>query len=272
MSYENEIKIRYQHFLNFAPKVMDFLIHTHRDEDLSISYKGNIESDLVTKADKGSENLIVDEIRNVFPQDHILGEEGSSYEGTTSFKWIIDPLDGTVNYSHRVPLYCSCIGLEDIERRTPVMGIVPLPAMGQIYHAMEGGGAFRDKSRISVSKTKEIKHALLCTGFPYDREDRIDRLVFNLRNFLLKSRGVRRTGSAGLDICWVADGKFDAFWEEDLKPWDMTAAAAILLEAGGKLSTYDNNDFHPYVSNLVASNGKLHDRMIEILEEFLNKP
>lgn len=271
MSYENDIKIRYQHFLNFVPTVMEFLVRTHEEEDLSISYKGNIESDLVTKADKGSENLIVNEIRRVFPEDHILGEEGSVYEGRTRFKWIIDPLDGTVNYSHRIPFYCVCIGLEDVETRNAVMGIVPLPALGIVYHAMSGGGAFRDQASISVSKTKELKNALLCTGFPYDKGDRIDRLIFNLKNFLLRSRGIRRTGSAGLDLCWVADGKFDAFWEEDLKPWDMTAAAAILQEAGGKLSTFDNNDFHPYVSNIIASNGKLHEKMVETLEEYLNR-
>ncbi len=272
MSYENEIHIRYQHFLNFVPKVMEFLTTTHENEDLKITHKGEIESDLITIADKGSEEMIVDEIRKSFPQDHILGEEGSSFSGTTQFKWIIDPLDGTVNYSHRLPLYCCCIGLEDLENRSAVMGIVPLPALGQIYHAMLGKGAYRDKTKIHVSETKEIKKALLCTGFPYDKEDKIDRLVFNLRNFLIKSRGVRRTGSAGLDICWVADGKFDAFWEEDLKPWDMTAAAAILQEAGGKLSTFDNNTFHPYIANVIASNGKLHERMVDTLEEFLDRP
>lgn len=272
MSYENEIKIRYQHFLNFVPKVMDFLTSTHESEDLQVTFKGSIESDLVTIADKGSEEMIVNEIRSAFPEDHILGEEGTSFEGSSRFKWIIDPLDGTVNYSHRLPLYCCCIGLEDIEDRSAAMGIVPLPALGQIYHAMKGQGAYRNQTRIKVSQTNEIKKALLCTGFPYDREDKIDRLIFNLRNFLIRARGIRRTGSAGLDICWVAEGKFDAFWEEDLKPWDMTAAAAILQEAGGKLSTFANNTFHPYISNVIASNGKLHEKMVEILEEFLNRP
>ncbi|PKA17811.1 inositol monophosphatase family protein [Leptospira haakeii] len=270
MSYQNEIKIRYQHFLNFVPTISEFLKKTHEREDLQISFKGNIESDLVTIADKGSEELIVSEIRKAFPNDHILGEEGSNHEGNSQFKWIIDPLDGTVNYSHRIPLYCCCIGLEDLENKSAVMGIVPMPALGHVYHAMLGEGAFKDKTPIKVTQTKEIKKALLCTGFPYDREERIEQLMFNLKKFILRSRGVRRTGSAGLDICWVAEGKFDAFWEEDLKPWDMTAAAAILQEAGGKLSTYANNTFHPYVTSLIASNGVLHEKMVETLQEYLD--
>ncbi|PJZ69960.1 inositol monophosphatase [Leptospira perolatii] len=269
MSYQNELKIRYEHFLNFSPKIMEFLVKTHEESDLEISHKGEIESDLVTKADKGSEELIVQEIRRAFPADHILGEEGSVFEGTSRFRWIVDPLDGTVNYSHRIPLYCCCIGLEDIEKKTAVMGIVPLPAFGSIYHAMLGEGAYIDKKRIFVSKTSDLKSSLLCTGFPYDREERIDRLVSNLRKFLLRARGVRRTGSAGVDICWVAEGKFDGFWEENLKPWDMTAAAAILQEAGGKLTTYAGNFFHPYVTTLIASNGQIHTKMIDVLEEFI---
>ncbi|MEI1306112.1 inositol monophosphatase family protein, partial [Leptospira venezuelensis] len=156
MSYQNEIKIRYQHFLNFAPTISEFLKKTHEREDLQISFKGNIESDLITIADKGSEELIVSEIRKAFPKDHILGEEGSNYEGSSQFKWIIDPLDGTVNYSHRIPLYCCCIGLEDLETKSAVMGIVPMPALGHVYHAMLGEGAFKDKTQIKVTQTKEI--------------------------------------------------------------------------------------------------------------------
>ncbi|EMO42577.1 inositol monophosphatase family protein [Leptospira noguchii str. 1993005606] len=268
MSLDNEIKIRYEHFLNFVPKVMEFLATTQEENDLGIEYKGEI--DLVTKADKGSEERIINEIEKTFPSDSILGEEGTNKKGSSVFKWIIDPLDGTINYSHRLPLYCTCIGLENQENQEVVMGIVPLPAMKEIYHARKGQGAFKNQKRISVSKTKELKQSLLCTGFPYDREKRIDRLMFYYRNFLLKARGVRRTGAAGLDLCWVAEGRFDAFWEEDLKPWDMAAASIILAEAGGEMSTYDGNTFTPYIPNVIASNKLLHQKMIERMGDYLH--
>ncbi|EMY77902.1 inositol monophosphatase family protein [Leptospira weilii serovar Ranarum str. ICFT] len=261
MSLDNEIKIRYEHFLNFVPKVMEFLATTQEEADLEIVYKGEI--DLVTKADQGSEKRIIDEIEKMFPEDGILGEEGTDKKGSSVFKWIIDPLDGTINYSHKLPLYCACIGLENQENKEVVMGIVPLPAMNEIYHARKGYGAFKNQKRIAVSNTKVLKQSLLCTGFPYDREKKIDRLMFFYRNFLLKTRGVRRTGAAGLDLCWVAEGRFDAFWEEGLKPWDMAAASVILAEAGGRMSTYDGNTFTPYIPNLVASNGHIHEKMME---------
>ncbi|TGL97988.1 inositol monophosphatase [Leptospira barantonii] len=270
MSLDNEIKIRYEHFLNFLPKVMEFLATTQEESDLDIAYKGEI--DLVTKADKGSEEKIINEIDRMFPADSILGEEGTNKIGTSSFKWIIDPLDGTVNYSHRLPLYCACIGLENLENGEAVMGIVPLPGMNEIYHARKGHGAFKNQKRISVSKTKELKQSLLSTGFPYDREKKIDRLMFYYRNFLLKTRGVRRTGAAGLDLCWVAEGRFDAFWEEGLKPWDMAAPSVIVNEAGGRMSTYDGNTFTPYIPNVVASNGVLHEKMMEGMQEYLRIP
>ncbi|MBM9499834.1 inositol monophosphatase [Leptospira sp. 201903071] len=268
MSLENEIKIRYDHFLNFVPKIMEFLAETQEENDLGIAYKGEI--DLVTKADKGSEERIISEIERMFPSDGILGEEGTDKKGTSIFKWIIDPLDGTVNYSHRLPLYCLCIGLENQETGEVVMGIVPFPGTGDVYHARKGFGAFKNKKQIHVSKTKDLKQSLLCTGFPYDREKKIDRLMFYYRNFLLKTRGVRRTGSAGVDLCWTAEGRFDAFWEEGLKPWDMSAPSVILSEAGGKLSTYDGNIFTPYIPNLVASNGILHEKMLAGMSEYLH--
>lgn len=152
MNLDDEIKIRYEHFLNFVPKVMEFLTITQREADLDITYKGEI--DLVTKADKGSEERIIDEIEKMFPLDSILGEEGTDKKGSSVFKWIIDPLDGTVNYSHRLPLYCACIGLENQESKEVVMGIVPFPAMNEIYHARKGQGAFKNQKPISVSKTK----------------------------------------------------------------------------------------------------------------------
>lgn len=268
MSLDDEIKIRYEHFLNFVPEVMKFLAATQEENDLGVVYKGEI--DLVTKADKGSEERIINEVERVFPSDSILGEEGTNKKGSSVFKWIIDPLDGTINYSHRLPLYCICIGLENQENQEVVMGIVPLPAMNEIYHARKGQGAFKNQKRISVSKTKELKQSLLCTGFPYDREKRIDRLMFYYRNFLLKTRGVRRTGAAGLDLCWVAEGRFDAFWEEDLKPWDMAAGAIILSEAGGEMSTYDGDIFTPYIPNVIASNKLLHQKMMERMGDYLH--
>ena len=260
---KEDIHKRFVHFQEFLPKIQAFLIKTQRKSDFRIDKKGPI--DLVTEADLGSEKMVVEEISKFFPDDHIMGEEGSSVHGKNQYRWIIDPVDGTTNFAHRLPLYGICLGLQNMESGRMEMGIVSFPALGDTYHAIRGAGAFKNGERIFVSETSELINALVSTGFPYDKKQRMESVIHNLRSMLLAVRDVRRTGVASLDLCWVAEGRFDAYWEENLKPWDMAAASIIVEEAGGRLSTFDGNDFSVFVPNLLSSNSIIHDKLIERL-------
>ena len=260
---ERDITKRFEHFQEFLPKIQAFLIQTQAKVGLKIDKKGPI--DLVTEADLGSEKMVIEEIRTFFPEDSIMGEEGTNYEGKNQYRWIIDPVDGTTNYAHRLPLYGICLGLENLETKRIDMGIVSFPSLADTYHAMRGKGAFKNGEKISVSPTSELIDALVSTGFPYEKKRRMESIIENLRSILLAVRDVRRTGVASLDLCWVAEGRFDAYWEENLKPWDMAAASIIVEEAGGKLSTFDGNDFSVFAPNLLASNSIIHGKMIDRL-------
>ncbi|MCC5815423.1 MAG: inositol monophosphatase [Leptospira sp.] len=259
----SEVNNRFQHFSNFIFKVGDFLSDTQKKPEFEVKKKGTY--DLVTEADIGSEKMVINEILKYYPNDSILGEEYGEVAGTSNFRWIIDPLDGTTNYSHKLPLYGVSIGLEEISTSQIVAGLVLFPELNDFYYAIRGEGSFKNRQRIRTSETSEMKESLFTTGFPYDRTEKIDQLMAYYKNILIKTRGIRRTGAATLDICWVAEGRFDAYYELGLKPWDMAAASLILSEAGGKLSSLDGKPFSPYNPSLLATNGKFHER---ILQEF----
>lgn len=268
MTPDKEISSRFNLCMNFAPKVSEFLVKMRKNSDIGIQKKAEI--DLVTQADLGAERLIQEEISNYFPQDSILGEEGGKTEGDSRYQWIIDPLDGTTNYAHGLPLYGSCIALQNVETKKVEFGVFLAPALGDTYHAIRGLGAFKNKQQIHISDTRKLQDSLLVTGFPYDRSNKLERLLLINKLFLKRTRGVRRTGSAGLDLCWTSEGRFDGYWEEGLKPWDMAAGSIILQEAGGKITTYDGNEFHPDIPTVVASNGHIHSSMIEVLTDGLD--
>ncbi|HMV40937.1 MAG TPA: inositol monophosphatase family protein [Leptospiraceae bacterium] len=260
---KEDIRKRFEQIYAFLPKIQAFLIHTQNKDSFEIQLKGPI--DLVTEADKGSEKMLVQEILKNFPDDHILGEEGSSIKGKNQYRWIIDPVDGTTNFAHRLPLYGVCIGLENIENGHMEMGLVSFPAMSDVYYAIRGYGAFKNEKQIYVSKTNELINSLASTGFPYEKKARMESVIQNLKSVLLSVRDVRRTGVASLDLCWVAEGRFDAYWEENLKPWDMAAASIIVEEAGGRITTYDGNNFSIFMPNLVATNATIHRKFLEKL-------
>ncbi len=266
---ESELKDRSYHFLNFLPQVASFLAEKHNSPNLSINEKRLY--DLVTEADLGAEKMVLDEIRKFYPQDSFLSEEFGDYQGKSGFRWVIDPLDGTTNYAHGLPLYGVSVGLESEETKEPVLGMVFFPELNTFYHAIKGKGAFREKKQIHVSKRKSMKESLFVTGFPYDRKNSLDVLMAYYKSILEKSRGVHRTGAATLDLCWVAEGKFDGYYELGLKPWDMAAAGLIVQEAGGRLSTMDGNDFSIYIPSLLATNGLLHDFLLNEFEGGINR-
>lgn len=260
----NEIYLRFRYFQEYILEVGKYLVEYHQQQELGIQQKGRY--DLVTEADTHSEAMIKNEILNKFSNDSILGEESGEVAGNSNYRWIVDPLDGTTNYAHNLPLYGVSIALEEISSLQIVAGIVYFPEMNDLYTAVRGEGAFKNNKKIQVSNTKDLKDSLFTTGFPYDRDKKIDLLLSYYKNILLKTRGIRRTGAATLDLCWVAEGRFDCFYEIGLKPWDMAAGCLIVEEAGGKCSSLDGDEYSPYKPSLIASNPYLHEL---VLKEFV---
>jgi myo-inositol-1(or 4)-monophosphatase len=216
--------------------------------------------DLVTDADSASEAFIVERIRAAFPHASILGEEGGEYSGDAAERWIVDPLDGTTNYAHGYPLFCVSIAYE----REGVLeaGVVYAPQLDECYTARLGGGAALNGSPICVSARATVGESLVCTGFmpaSYERNGRYFAAVSRV------AQGVRRDGSAALDLAMVAAGRFDAFWERDLKAWDVAAGALLIAEAGGRVSAMDGSSLAIAAGSILASNGSVHAQMQTLL-------
>lgn len=226
-----------------------------------IKKKGEI--DLVTEADLQSERVILDIINRYFPQDSILTEEAGEFNHLSERVWIIDPLDGTTNFAHSFPVFAISIALE--AKGELVLGVVYNPYMGEFFEAAKGMGAFLNKKPIKVSETRTLEESLLATGFPYDVHERPERVMDLLKKMIVRAQGVRRPGSAAIDLCYVAAGMFDGFWEERLKPWDTAAGVVIVREAGGKVSTYEGDPFTPHLKSIVAANPFIHQAMLEAL-------
>lgn len=235
--------------------------------DLKIQTKSNV-VDLVTAADFESERMLLEIIRSSFPDDAILAEE-SGLSGEGEFVWVIDPLDGTINYSHGLPHYAISIGV--MSDGVPVGGLVSLPAFDDTYRATNGEGAFKNGQPIAVTKTAELKQALVVTGFPYEREGLIDPLLAGVREVLLQCQGLRRTGSAAVDLCYVAEGKFDAHFEINLNPWDSCGGSVILREAGGRVTGYDGIEHSPFEKSILSTNGLIHEKLLAILAPMIDK-
>ena len=229
----------------------------------SIYYKGEI--NLVTEADKKVEETILRIVQQNYPDHRILAEETGARGESSPFKWIIDPLDGTTNYAHGYPCFCISIAIE--YEGEVLYGVVYDPLRDELFTAEQGKGAYLNEKAIRVSSTQDLNRSLLCTGFPYDVRDDINNHLSSFRNFLMKAQAVRRDGSAALDLSYLAAGRFDGFWERRLHPWDVAAGSLLVIEAGGKLSTFKGEAFSIYAPEIVASNGAIHPSMIEILRE-----
>jgi myo-inositol-1(or 4)-monophosphatase len=231
---------------------------------LRVSNKGDI--DLVTEADIAAERLIVERIRSYHPRHAILTEESGDVvtagDAGSEYKWVIDPLDGTTNYAHGYPCFCVSIALE--HEGSVVLGVVYDPTRDELFAAERGGGATLNGRVLRVSETDELNGALLCTGFPYDVRDRSD-FARHFRNFIMRAQSVRRDGAAALDLAYVAAGRFDGFYEEGLRPWDVAAGVLLVEEAGGRVTHYDGSPFRIYTPPIVASNGLIHDAMLDVL-------
>jgi myo-inositol-1(or 4)-monophosphatase len=227
--------------------------------------KGRI--DLVTEYDRRSERLLLDELRRRFPEHAILAEESGAHTASPAspVRWIVDPLDGTTNFAHNYPFFGVSIAAESQGRL--LAGAVHDPVRGEMFAAAAGDGATLDGEPIRVSEIARVEDALLVTGFPYDVREHPERSLPLFQAFLMRAQGVRRDGSAALNLCYLACGRFDGFWESHLSPWDMAAGTLIVREAGGIVSAYDGGDFDLGGWQILASNGRIHDEMRAILAE-----
>jgi myo-inositol-1(or 4)-monophosphatase len=246
-----------------AARAAGDIIRRGMSDALDIRYKGAI--NLVTQIDVAAECAVVERLRARTPHHDILAEEGSNHTGGSPYRWLIDPLDGTTNYAHRFPFFCVSIGLQYGDH--VVLGVVLDPVHDELFTAVRGGGASLNGSPLSVSSTEALGKSLVVTGFAYDPKQ--DTNV-NFRHFEAMSRavqGVRRTGSAALDLCYVAAGRSDGFWELSLSPWDTAAGQVIVEEAGGRVTDFAGRAFSPDVPEVLATNGKIHDAMLAVLNQ-----
>jgi len=242
--------------VRLAKKAGDFL-NAHLRDEVKIEHKGRI--DLVTNMDRKVQAVIVDEIERAYGDHNIVAEEGFDKKSSSLYTWIIDPIDGTTNFIHHIPFFCVSIAV--MKAGVPFIGVCYNPLSGELFHAQEGRGAYRNGQRIFVSRTECLIDSLVATGFPY-KQDSLEVIVSRFSRVLGKALGIRRFGSAELDLCYVASGAFDAFWEEGLKPWDMAAGVTILKEAGGLVTSIDGGPFDLYRGDILASNARVHQELL----------
>ncbi len=228
-----------------------------------VTYKGAV--NLVTEMDWASEKVIVSTLNRRFPNHGFLAEEKAARKGVSPFRWIIDPLDGTTNYAHGFPIFCVSIALE--KENELILGVVYDPMRQELFFAEKGKGARLNGKRILVSSTRQLSRSLLATGFPYDLRESPVNNFDHFKNFGLRVHAVRRTGAAALDLCYVAAGRFDGFWEMKLGPWDLAAGSLIIREAGGKVTDFSGKNLGLDGRHVLASNGKIHREMIALLKK-----
>lgn len=228
-----------------------------------IEFKGAV--DIVTEMDRNSEDLIMGEIRKAFPGHGILTEESAEIKSASPYKWIIDPLDGTTNYSHGFPFFCVSIAFE--EAGEVKFGAVYDPMLDELFTAEAGGGAFLNDERIRVSKIDSLQRSLLATGFPYDLRTSKENNLDLFSTFSLKAQAIRRAGSAALDLSYIACGRFDGYWEMKLKAWDVAAGALIVKEAGGTVTDFRGEPFSIYGKEYLATNGLIKGELLEVFAE-----
>lgn len=225
-------------------------------------------NNLVSYVDKESERRFVLALNKLIPNSDILGEEGiDNVDLKSEYLWIIDPLDGTTNYIHGVPKYCTSVALQ--RNGETIIGVIYEPNSDECFYAYSGGGAFLNGNPINVTSTIDTKNSLLATGFPYDYFDALDQYLELLKFLMKNSRGIRRIGAAALDLCYVACGRFDAFFEMALQPWDVAAGAFIVSEAGGVTSDFTGGNDFIYGKTVLSTNGKVHNELLQSIKNFL---
>ena len=231
----------------------------------TVERKSGEERNLVTNIDKQAEKMIVQKIKQHFPLHNILAEEGTTGNEKSDTLWIIDPLDGTTNFTHGLPVFCVSIGVE--KNGGLICGVVYDPNRDELFSAEKGNGAKLNGKKFSVSSNAQLISSLLVTGFPYNITENPMNCVEHFQNFLFEAQAVRRLGSAALDLCYVACGRFDGFWEVALNPWDMAAGVLLVEEAGGIISDFRGDAHSIYKKEIVASNKNIHKEMLCVLRK-----
>jgi len=232
-------------------------------KQFTVEFKTN-SSNLVTEIDKKAEAAIIKFINKEYPGHNILAEESGVQPGNSNYTWVIDPLDGTTNFAHGLPIFSVSIGIQK-DGKT-IIGVIYDVMNNRMYSAELGSGAYGNGQKLGVSRNSNLEHSLLVTGFPYDIKNNPNRTIEKFNAFLLQARGVRRLGSAAIDFCYIGAGVFDGYWEVHLNPWDVCAGILIVEEAGGKVTKFDGKICDIHSKQFLASNGKIHDAMIEILK------
>jgi myo-inositol-1(or 4)-monophosphatase len=248
-----------------AVEAGDILLGGFRSDRTVVSYKSR--TDLITDCDKASEAHLVARITNRFPDHTIIAEEGSRRDASGGYVWYVDPLDGTNNFAHGLPFFCVSIGVLSIELRQVIAGVVYNPFLDEMFYAVHGRGAFLNGDPIRVSSIDDIGISLVATGFPYDKAISENNNLKEFNRIILQIQGIRRMGSAAIDLSYVACGRLDGYWEGKLNPWDMAAGSLIVEEAGGRVTNYNGGMFHPEYPQIAASNGRIHNQLIELLSK-----
>lgn len=247
-----------------ATKEAGKIILSRFDGAFTINHKGTI-NNLVTEVDQLSEDRIIEVIRSKYPEHSIISEEVGELMKPSAYQWIIDPIDGTVNFAHGIPICCVSIGL--LHNDELILGAVYNPMMNELFFAEKGKGATLNGIAISVSANDNFKKAMLVTGFPYNWPDSTEHPIKTFERLVLEGLPVRRLGSAAIDLCWVACGRFDAFWEYNLNAWDVAAGYLIVQEAGGRITDFGGTPYNVFDRQTLATNGLIHEDMLAIIQK-----
>lgn len=253
-----------QNIINISKEAGE-IIREGFGKKLEYEFKTN-NSDFVTNIDKAAENKIIKFIKKEYPTHNIIAEESGTDNKNSDYTWVIDPLDGTMNFAHGLPIFSVSIGV--MKNNEIIAGVIYDVMSDTIYSAEKGSGAFQNDIKIAVSENTDLEKSLLVTGFPYNIKENPDFAIERFNKFLLNSRGVRRLGSAAIDLCYVANGTFDGFWEVSINAWDICAGHLLIEEAGGKMTNFVGQEINYSKQSgiqMLATNGKIDKKMIEIL-------
>jgi myo-inositol-1(or 4)-monophosphatase len=240
------------------------LIRSKFRSNFNIQFKSN-ETDLVTEVDKASEKIITDFINKKYPDHSILAEESGETKKSSEYRWVIDPIDGTTNFAHGLPIFSVSIGVQ--KNNETLYGVIYDVMQDIVYSAEKGKGAFANDKQIHVTGNDILRRSVLVTGFPYNIAENPDNAMEIFASLTRAARGIRRLGSAAIDMCYVACGVFDGFWEVSLKPWDMCAGMLIVEEAGGKITNFNGEKIDIFSKKILTSNGKIHQSVLDIIKE-----
>lgn len=257
----------HDHIITLA-KQAGAMIMEYYEAPIEQTTKSNA-ADIVTTADKATEQLIVEELLRHYPDHHIVGEEGGGQgadAGTADYFWYVDPIDGTTNFANKIPHFCTSIALADRDMN-PLVGVVYNPCLDELFSAIKRDGAWLDGDPTHVTEASELAQCVLASGFPYNKWTDPDNNLAEWSRFLVQVRGLRRTGAAALDACYVAAGRFDGYWEKYINSWDIMAATLIVQEAGGRVTNYKGETPPRYLDHrqIIMSNGHIHQAMVDVI-------